>query len=58
MFYKSKMLNIFFKTDLIPKYPVLKRLIPMVNDYTSNCNFYLKFYNTLSVLRKPLALNR
>ena len=44
-----------------PKYPVLKWPIPIVytsNEYTSNCNFNLNFYNILPVLRKPFTVSR
>ena len=47
-----------------PKVPSVKmtdasvKMTDPVDSYRSNCDFSLKFYNRLSILRKTLALNR
>ena len=47
-----------------PKVPSVKmtdasvKMTDPVDSYRSNCDFNLKFYNRLSILRKTLALNR
>ena len=40
--YLTNQKNLLFLPGLHSKYPVLKLLIPIVNDYSSNCNFNLK----------------